>query len=351
MDPALLAFGGGAAAFVALLVWLGKRGSAAAKERQAANAQALEALKAKGWTMGAAAPTLVDLGRQSPFRDGRERRASNAIKAKYEQSEFVSFEYEYVTEYKDQDGKVQRTDHKYNVIGFKIAGEIDGIRIMPEGLWDGKYDLDVESDDFNKKWRVLAKDKRMAHALLSPTVIELLVSRDTEKMPIIFEPGYIWTYRAGETELAKLEARLAVLAGVAREIPPFVYKEAKAGAAPDKYQEPAALVDDPRPATPSIPTAGVGTPGGRSVGGGGLPRATGRSAGATGAPAGGAAGANAGRRSPGGTAPKQAQPKATGRSAGGTGRAAGGSASGGTGSGGAGGPGRGGRSPGGTGRR
>jgi hypothetical protein len=313
MDPALLIAGGGFAGFIALIVWLGKRGATSARARKAADEKAIAEY---GWEIVASAPReLIELGTASPFRQGRERKVGNLIRSSLHSVLFVSYEYSYITEHKDDEGKVQRSTNTYTVTSIDIDGQIDGITIMPEGLWDGKYDLDVESDDFNKKWRVQAADKRMAHALLSPTVIALLVDRETEKMPIIFEPGKIWTYSSGGHQVAKLARKVEVLSGVAREIPAFVYKEAKPGKKPAKYVEPAALVDDPTPILRNPNAGAVGTPGGRSAGATGRsPRAAGRSAGGTGR----AAGTQAPGRSAGGTG-AASKPAARGRSAGGTG--------------------------------
>ena len=235
----------GFAGFAGLLVWLGVKSSKASKARRATNEKVL---KERGWSLVPTAPDLIDKGDAHPFRQGRDRAATNAIRSGHRKFPFVSFEYEYVTEHKDDEGKVQRSRSKYNVTSIELKGAIDQIKIMPEGMWDGKWDLDMESDDFNKKWKVLAKEKRLAHAILAPTVIALMVDPKTPKMPIIFEPGRLWTYRSGSHDLGKLDRALETLVGIAEHIPAFVYKEARKGPKTAKYVEPAALIDDPRAA-------------------------------------------------------------------------------------------------------
>ncbi len=251
----------GFAGFAALLVWLGVKSSKASKARRATNEKVL---KERGWSLIPTAPDLIDEGNAHPFRQGRERNATNAIRSGHRKFPFVSFEYAYVAESKDDDGKVHRSHGKYNVTSIELKGAIDQIKFMPEGMWDGKWDLDMESDDFNKKWKVLAKEKRLAHAILAPTVIALMVDPKTPKMPIIFEPGRLWTYRSGSHDLGKLDRALETLVGIAEHIPAFVYKEARKGSKLAKYVEPAALVDDPQAVVP--PVAPVRKPG-RGVGG------------------------------------------------------------------------------------
>ncbi len=86
--------------------------------------------------------------------------------------------------------------------------------------------LKVESHDFNERWKIHTErhDPRYAHALLTPTLIERLLSDDARVAGnVIFHQGWVISVvPVAQHRVETLDARLRFLAAVADAIPAFV---------------------------------------------------------------------------------------------------------------------------------
>ena len=86
--------------------------------------------------------------------------------------------------------------------------------------------LKVESHDFNQRWMIHTDrhDARYAHALLTPTLIEALLSEDARVAGnVIFHQGWVISVvPVAQHKVETLDARLRFLATVADRIPEFV---------------------------------------------------------------------------------------------------------------------------------
>ena len=76
-------------------------------------------------------------------------------------------------------------------------------------------DVLVESDDFNKRYRVIAEDKQTAHAVLQPRVIERLLAWDLDTSVTRDGNSVILKQRGLMGDADNLDAHLALLADLA----------------------------------------------------------------------------------------------------------------------------------------
>lgn len=124
-------------------------------------------------------------------------------------------------------GEVART-YFFSVVAVGLGWEIPRTEFIPEGVTQkvakklGGDDLDVESDAFNRKWRVKTLDDRAAHALLTPTVIERLLADEFAGVPFFFERGFLVHFVEGPRSEYMVDWMLAVCQNVLDLVPDFV---------------------------------------------------------------------------------------------------------------------------------
>ncbi len=83
----------------------------------------------------------------------------------------------------------------------------------------GWSDVEVESDQFNKAWRVTASDPRSAHALLTPVVIEMLNDIAVEGITFHLDGGRVLLWDDGRAKEVDLDARLEFVDRLAAAVP------------------------------------------------------------------------------------------------------------------------------------
>jgi hypothetical protein len=94
------------------------------------------------------------------------------------------FDYAYYDEYKDENGKVHKRWSYFNCAMARHNGLWPVVHISRERVLDkigqklGLPDIDLESEEFNRLFRVQCADRRFATALLHPLMMEFLMSTD-----------------------------------------------------------------------------------------------------------------------------------------------------------------------------
>jgi hypothetical protein len=149
------------------------------------------------------------------------------------------------------DSKGNESREPFQVTLVELPVILPRLEIVPETVAEkfvkslGGGDLDVESYEFNRRWRVLCRDPRYAHAVLDPRMVERLLQPDALELAIRIEGGAVLAWQPGRVGTATLARRLGVLTGVARSIPEHVVRE---------YRELGAL-NSPASERPFPPTA------------------------------------------------------------------------------------------------
>lgn len=86
----------------------------------------------------------------------------------------------------------------------------------------GGTDLDVESVDFNRRWRVKTLDAAGSHGLLTPRVIEYLIEERAPGLAIQFDGTRIVIWDDAKSDRIDLEERLELLEGLVERLPGFL---------------------------------------------------------------------------------------------------------------------------------
>ncbi len=167
----------------------------------------------------------------SPFGDGDSRKAQNVLQGEHRGRPMVAFDYSYQTHSTDGEGRRQTTTHRYAVCAFSLPAWLTKVELVPEGLLGrvgtalGMQDIEFESEDFNRRFRVRADNPKLAYDVLPPRTMEALLTRPALHLRLLGADALCW--ESGSHSPADLLARLDTLAVLLDGIPDFVWSDLK----------------------------------------------------------------------------------------------------------------------------
>ena len=164
----------------------------------------------------------------NPFGEGDHRRAKNVITGTAKLP-FSAFDYSYQTHSSDGRGGRTTTTHHYAVTALEFAGFLPTLQVTPESVFTrighslGLDDIDLESEDFNRKFRVHASDRKFASDVLTPRTMQALLARPTLSWRITGNDILSWA--EGSMTAVGVTAALSTMQLVVDGIPSFVWKD------------------------------------------------------------------------------------------------------------------------------
>jgi len=87
----------------------------------------------------------------------------------------------------------------------------------------GLGDVELESEDFNRRYRVATRDPKFAYDVLNPRTMAALLARPVLHMRLSGEDALCW--ESGRLEPTDLLARLSTLHVLINGIPSFVWSD------------------------------------------------------------------------------------------------------------------------------
>jgi Protein of unknown function (DUF3137) len=185
---------------------------------------------ARGWAYVAEDPTLPNRWSGDPFDTGDRRRARNVIRGNESGRDFVAFDYSYETHSTDSKGQRTTTNHHFAVYAVTIPAYLPALRVCPEGLFSRMADavgltsdIDLESEDFNRAFKVRAQDRKFATDVLSPRTMQYLLT--APKAAWCIQGNSMLRWATGRLDPAEIIVATSVLDRVADGIPDFVWKD------------------------------------------------------------------------------------------------------------------------------
>jgi hypothetical protein len=121
------------------------------------------------------------------FRKGDGRTAENVVWRDQGNGLPVrAFDFSYYTETRDQAGNAVRSHKRFSCVMAQLDGAWPEVSITREGLFEkalgfvGFGDIELESDEFNRRFALRCPDRRFAVTLVDPRMIGFLLSTDAQ---------------------------------------------------------------------------------------------------------------------------------------------------------------------------
>jgi hypothetical protein len=182
--------------------------------------------KLHGWEYVEWTTEYLTRFRSFPFNQGTYREDLNVLRGTFHGRQCVSYTRQFDLGSNDTDAVVS-----YDITMVELPVKLPTVDIVPEGGFDrmakllGGRDIDFESAEFNRVWRVKSYDARYAHALLHPRMLHRLNEADARGYAIRFEGRAVMMWTAERESIGTLAKRLGVLTALAKLVPPHVERE------------------------------------------------------------------------------------------------------------------------------
>jgi hypothetical protein len=217
---------------IALIIVFAYLGHLAEKKRR----EALAALAAScGLTYSLEDPLDLPgrLGHIHAFNRGHDRKAKNVLEGTWQGREVVAFDFKYTTTETSTNSKGHTTtrevDHWFSACVHPLELSFPSLSIRPEGFFDkigdflGFDDIDFESDEFSRRFRVTSDDRKFAYDVCHPRMMEWLLARRGWHMELV--GGCFVLTDGGTWKPEKFRAALDFTAQFFAQIPEFVWRE------------------------------------------------------------------------------------------------------------------------------
>jgi hypothetical protein len=185
----------------------------------------------RGWEYVGKDPGLVHLFTGDPFGEGDDREARNVLTGQESGRPFTAFDYSYETRSTDSKGHTTTTTHRFGICAVPLPAPLGTVEVVPEnvltrmaGAVGVLSDIDLESEGFNRRFRVRAGDRKLACDVLTPRTMEYLLSVAPEAWRM--EGGHVVSWHPGRLDAAEVVRTCAVLDRVLDGIPSFVWRDA-----------------------------------------------------------------------------------------------------------------------------
>lgn len=164
-----------------------------------------------------------------PFDEGDHRKVRNVISGGWKSRPFMSFDYSYETHTTDGQGHRSTSVHRFTVVSVALPTDLPRLQVTPESVFSrlghvfGMADIDLESEDFNRAFRVTASDPKFASDVLTPRTMQLLLSRSHFSWRVEVTDLVCWW--SGEQTAVDVTEALSTMCDVIEGIPSFVWHD------------------------------------------------------------------------------------------------------------------------------
>jgi hypothetical protein len=189
----------------------------------------------RGWTYTESDDSLLERFAGEPFGTGQDREAFNVIRGTAHDRPMVAFDYSYVTTSTSTDAnghtRTERHTHPFSVVAVNTGVVMPALSVAPEGMVSRFFgrltnsDIELESEDFNRAFRVTSPQRRFASDVLHPRMMELLLQ--WPELAWRFDADSLLAVRDGHHDVAEIDAKLAALDAILDNVPDFVWKEVR----------------------------------------------------------------------------------------------------------------------------
>ena len=183
----------------------------------------------QGWQFSKLDPFgLTDRWDGTPFGKGYARTVKNVVSGTYEGMPLVAFDYSY-KESSGSGSNRNTTTYRFVVVALGMPCALPEVSLTPEGLFSrlgnvlGFQDIELESEDFNRRYRVRCENPKLAMDVLTPRTMEFLLANDVLAFRLV-GPDAVSYDNARLSPYAIMSAA-HLLAGVIHGVPAFVWDD------------------------------------------------------------------------------------------------------------------------------
>lgn len=162
-----------------------------------------------------------------PFQTGVDRRQSDILTGTYDGLTCSTFTHEFVTKNNRDSSGIHE---EYQVTLAELPVRLPRLDLLPETIGNrlaqalGGVDVEMESHDFNSKWRVKCDDRKYAMDVVDPRMMERLLQFDMLGYAIRIEGGAVMMWHSGRLGTEDLSRRLDAVVAIAHRIPEHVLR-------------------------------------------------------------------------------------------------------------------------------
>jgi hypothetical protein len=217
------------AIFALVAVVFGVIGYVNWKREQARRALLMQWATGNGWQLTVRDDSWCDRWNGAPFGEGDHRRASNVIVGTWQGHQFAAFDYSYETHSSTGKGGETTTTYRYAVTAVTVPAYLPRLQVTPESMLErlghafGVADIDLESEDFNRAFRVTCPDAKFASDALPPRTMQMLLAH--RGLCWRFEGTDLVAWHTGEHSPAEILEALTATTGILAGIPSFVWHD------------------------------------------------------------------------------------------------------------------------------
>lgn len=165
------------------------------------------------------------------FHKGHDRYASNVMSGRLDGRKTLAFDYHYVT---GQDGNRRRYEFSAVVVEGLVA--LEGLLIRPQRAADSVAgffcfdDINFESAEFSREFFVGARDRRWAHDVIHPRMMEFLLEH--RGFHIRLGDRHVIVYSTIRFAPSTFPRAIATAHGILDRLPKYVIAQQSEGLAP-----------------------------------------------------------------------------------------------------------------------
>lgn len=195
-----------------------------------------------GWQLEAHRRDLTLRWQGAPFGVGDRRRADMVLTGSYRGREVTAFDYSFRTRSASGQGEASTVTHRFAVCTTAVPVALAQVEVLPTNALArlayalGAPRVQLESEDFNRRFAVRSPDPATAVAVLHPRTMELLLGRiGTRAVGDVswrITGTDIVCWASGRAEPEQVLARLDLLADVVSGVPSFLWRDAINGVEP-----------------------------------------------------------------------------------------------------------------------
>lgn len=179
-----------------------------------------------GWEYAAHPPGITTSLSGFPLGVGSNRRVDDCIAGTYGGVPCTHFTYRFEHSFGDDKAVEQAFTLTVGTLDVRVAT----LDLIPEGAASrvlgaiSGADIDLESAEFNRTWKLRSEDKRFAVDVVDPRMMEHLLRHRLPGVAVRIDRDYVIAWSAGIAPLDDLASRLNLVTGIASRIPAHVVR-------------------------------------------------------------------------------------------------------------------------------